>query len=78
MFLSCKSKEVLLEFTKLLSSLLSYWAIYTFPEVEANERGKDNGMAEKMTSEQRTEINFLKMGALLSAYPATAVGGGGT
>lgn len=35
---------------------------------------KGKTMGEKLTSEQRTKINILKMGALLGAYPATAVG----
>lgn len=69
-----------MEFIKLLLSLLSYYAVYTFfsplskLEVKANEKVKGNGSVEKLTSEQRTEINILKMGALLSTYPATAVG----
>ena len=41
-------------------------------EVKANERVKDNGTVKELTSQQRTEVNILKIWALLSTYPATA------
>lgn len=68
------SREALLGFTNLLSWLLSYYTVSTKLEVKANEKGKDNDVAEELTSEQRTEIHILTMEALPSTYPAAAVG----
>lgn len=67
-------EAALLGFTNLLSWLLSYYTVSTKLEVKANEKGKDNDVAEELTSEQRTEINILTMEALPSTYPAAAVG----
>lgn len=56
--------------------LFSCCAVYTFSfyklEVKANENVKDNGSVEELTSQQRTEINIVRMWALLSTYPAIA------
>lgn len=51
-----------------------FFLFFSELEVKANEKVKGNGSVEKLTPEQRTEINILKMGAHLSTYPATTVG----